>query len=105
MGSKPDYIRKKFLPLQAKTLQNALANRVAKEFPRIGGPRIQQLCAEMILEVLSHHLHAREHVSHGSMLWMAVPVDDPPKHRQRIADCQLVPVVLEVSNHEISKCD
>ena len=100
MGSKPDYIRKKFSPLQAKTLQNALANRVAKEFPRIGGPRIQQLCAEMILEVLSQHLHTREHVSHGNMLWMAVPVDDPPKHRQRIADCQLVPVILEVSNHE-----
>ena len=55
MGSKPDYIRNKYAPLQAKTLQNALANRVAKEFPRIGGPRIQQLCAEMILEVLSQH--------------------------------------------------
>ena len=100
MGSKPDYIRKKFAPLQEKTLQNALANRVAKEFPRIGGPRIQQLCAEMILEVLSQHLHAREHVSHGNMLWMTVPVNDPPRNRQRIADCQFVPVVLEVSNHE-----
>ena len=100
MGSKPDYIRNKYAPLQAKTLQNALANRVAKEFPRIGGPRIQQLCAEMILEVLSQHLLAREYVSHGNMLWMAVRVDDPPKHRQRIAECHLVPVVLELSNHE-----
>jgi hypothetical protein len=100
MGSKPDYVRKKYSPLQGKTLKNAVASRVAKEFPRIGGPRIQQLCAEMILEVLSQHMQAREYVSHGSMLWMAVGVDDPPKHRQLIADCQLVPVVLEVSNHE-----
>lgn len=100
MGSKPDYIRKKFSSLQAKTLQNALASRVAKEFPRIGGPRIVGLCAEMILEVLDEHLLAKEQVSHGRLVWMAVPVDNPPRHRQRIADCQLVPVILEVSNHE-----
>lgn len=100
MGSKPDYIRQKFAPLQAKTLKNALANRIANEFPRIGGPRMQQLCAEMILEVLSQHLHPREHVSHGKMVWLAVGVDDPPKNRQHIADCQLVPVVLEISSNE-----
>lgn len=100
MGSKPDYIRKKFSSLQAKTLQNALASRVAKEFPRIGGPRIVGLCAEMILEVLDEHLQAKEQVSHGHVVWMAVPVDNPPKHRQRIADCQLVPVILQVSHHD-----
>ena len=40
MSSKPDFIRKKFGPLREKTLRNALAHRIAKEFPRIGGPRI-----------------------------------------------------------------
>ena len=100
MGSKPDFIRKKFGPLQQKTLQNALASRIAKEFPRIGGPRIQQLCAEMILEVVRANLRTREQVAHGSVLWMAVARDQPPKHRQRIADCQLVPVVLELSHHD-----
>lgn len=100
MGSKPNYIRKKYGPMQAKTLQNALSARIAKEFPRIGGPRIRQLCADMILEILSQHMQPREYLTHGSVLWMAVSVDDPPKHRQRIADCNLVPVVLEVITHE-----
>ena len=49
MSSKPDFIRKKFGPLREKTLRNALAHRIVKEFPRIGGPRICQLCADMIL--------------------------------------------------------
>ena len=51
MGSQVDYVAKKFGPLKSKTLQNALAHRINREFPRIGGPRIRQLCAEMILEV------------------------------------------------------
>ena len=30
MGSQVDFVRKKFGPLQEKTLQNALANRIPK---------------------------------------------------------------------------
>ena len=82
MGSKPDYVRKKFAPLQKKTLQNALAQRIAQEFPRIGGPRIRELCAEMILEVVRQHVRSPEQICHGQVLWMAIPVDDPPKCRQ-----------------------
>jgi hypothetical protein len=100
MGKPIDYVRKKFAPLQGKTLQNALAHRIATEFPRIGGPRIRQLCADMILEVVSSHLRCREHVRHGNVLWMAVSVNEPPRHRQPIAECTLIPVVLEISNHD-----
>jgi len=98
MGSQPDFVRKKFASLQAKTLENALASRIAQEFPRIGGPRIVQLCAEMILEVFRQHVRLPEQVSHGHAVWMAVPVDEPPHGRQRITDCQLVPVVLTLSH-------
>jgi Protein of unknown function (DUF1670) len=97
MASQPDFIRKKFAPLQQKTLQNALAHRIAQEFPRIGGPRIQELCAAMILEVVAEHVRPREHLTHGQVLWMAVSVDDPPRQRKRIADTDLVPVVLDLS--------
>ena len=97
MGSQPDYIRKKFGPLREKTLQNALAHRIEKEFPRIGGPRIRGLCASMILEVVADHVRPREHVTHGQVLWMAVSVDDPPRQRKRIADTDLVPVILDLS--------
>jgi hypothetical protein len=97
MSTKPDFVRKKFGPLRDKTLRNALAHRIAKEFPRIGGPRICKLCADMILEVIFKHMRPQDHVSHGQALWMAVSVNDPPRHRQKIADTDLVPVLLELS--------
>jgi hypothetical protein len=100
MSSKPDFIRKKFGPLREKTLRNALAHRIVKEFPRIGGPRICQLCADMILEVISKHMRPQEHLTHGQTLWMAVSVNNPPAHRQRIADSELVPVLLDLSTAE-----
>lgn len=97
MGSKPDYIRKKYGPLDDRSLQNVLAHRIHKEFPRIGGPRIRQLCAAMILEVVESHEKLRETVSHGQVLWMAVATDCPPKRHQRIVDTDLVPVTLDLS--------
>ena len=100
MSSKPDFIRKKFGPLRAKTLRNALAHRIVKEFPRIGGPRIYQLCADMIIEFISKHMRSQEHLTHGQALWMAVSVNNPPAHRQRIADTELVPVLLDLSTAE-----
>ena len=81
-------------------MRNALAHRIVKEFPRIGGPRICQLCADMILEVIFKHMRPKDHVTHGQVLWMAVSVNDPPRHRQRIADTDLVPVLLDLSTAE-----
>lgn len=96
MSPRVDYVRKHFGSLLDKTLPNALAHRIAREFPRIGGPRIRRLCAEMILEVVAEHLRPREHVAHGQVVWMAVSVDDPPTWQKRIADTDLVPVVLDL---------
>ena len=98
MARQPDYIRKKYAPLQARTLKNVLAHRIESEFPRIGGPRIRQLCAEMILEVIGDHVRPAENVKHGQILWMAISVDDPPSCRKRIADTNLVAVVLDLSH-------
>jgi hypothetical protein len=100
MGSRPDYLAEKFAPLLDKTLENAVAHQIGKEFPRIGGPRIRRLCAEMILEVIRGHLRPLDHVTHGQVLWMAVSVDDPPHRRQRIAETDLVPVVLDLSTSD-----
>jgi hypothetical protein len=100
MSSKPDFIRKKFGPLRDKTLRNAVAHRIAKDFPRIGGERICQLCADMLLEVIFKHLRRKDHLAHGQTLWTAVSVHDPPRHRQRIADTDLVPVLLDLSTAE-----
>jgi hypothetical protein len=43
MNPHPDFVRKKFTPMREKTLKNALAQRLRKEFPRLGGDRILQL--------------------------------------------------------------
>jgi hypothetical protein len=100
MSSKPDFIRKKYGPLREKTLRNALAHRIAKEFPRIGGRRICELCADMILEVVVKQMRSKEHLVHGQVLWMAVSVNDPPRRHQRILDVELVPVLLDISTAE-----
>ena len=93
MGSRPDYVRKKYASLKDKTLHHALAHRIHREFPRIGGRRIRGLCADMILEVVDQHRRARDSVSHGQVVWMAVRTEAPPRQHQRIADAELVPVV------------
>ena len=97
MSRKLDYVRKKFAPLQDKTLHKALAHVIGKQFPRIGGPRILDLCAELVLKVVADHLRPREHIRHGQALWMGVSKDDPPRRHRRIADTDLVPVVLDLS--------
>lgn len=93
----PDSIRSKYSPLKDKNLTNALAHHIGREFPRIGGPRIRELCASMILEVLDEHRRPREDLTHGQVLWMAVNRDEPPRRHQRLADTTLIPVVLDLS--------
>jgi len=100
MIKKTDTIKAGFQPLLAKTLENALAHRIAKEFPRIGGPRICKLCAEMILEVVNNHMRSRDHVQHGQIVWTAVSKDNPPGMSKKMADTDMVTVVLDVSMAE-----
>jgi len=100
MGSAADYVRKKFGPLREKTLQTVIAQLIAEQFPRIGGPRIQALCAEMILQRIAEVIRARDQLTHGQILWLAVDRDHRPKHRQRIRDTRLVPVILDLSTSQ-----
>ncbi|MFQ5464209.1 MAG: DUF1670 domain-containing protein [Phycisphaerae bacterium] len=100
MGGKVDYVRKKFGPLLEKGLKQALVHAIGRDFPRLGGPRILDLCAEMILEVVEAHGLLRERVRHGQALWLGVDVNDPPGRYKRIANTQLVPVVLDLSRDE-----
>ena len=97
MNNQTDYIRKKFGPLKARSLKNAIAHQIATEFPRIGGPRICSLCADMIIEVTSKHIRSRDNITHGQVLWSAVDINDPPRRHRRTADAKLVPVLLDLS--------
>jgi DNA-binding CsgD family transcriptional regulator len=100
MGAKPNYLEKHYGSQRAKTLRNALAHRIGKEFPRIGGPRIRELCADLVLEVVWSHLKPRERLSHGQALWLAVSRDDPPAQGKTIAATDLVPVTLDLHHDE-----
>jgi hypothetical protein len=97
MNPKPDYIRKRYGPMREKSLKNALSHRIARDFPRLGGERIRQFCAEAILEVVKQHLRPREHVQHGQVVWLAVSLNDPPARHKRIRDTELLPVILDLS--------
>jgi DNA-binding CsgD family transcriptional regulator len=100
MINKNDRLKDGLQPLLAKTLENALAHRIAKEFPRIGGPRIRKLCAEMIMEVVNDHLRPKDCVRHGQIVWTAVGVDNRPGRHRKMADTDLVTVVLDASTPE-----
>lgn len=100
MNPKVDPIRKSFGPMLEKTLKNALSHRIARDFPRIGGERIRQLCADMILDVVTKHLRPREYLQHGQIVWTAVSLNDPPARRKRIRDTDLVPLILDLSTAE-----
>ncbi len=97
MNPKPDYLRKRYGPMREKSLKNAISYRIARDFPRVGGERIRQFCAEAILEVVQQHLRPREHVRHGQVVWLAVSLNDPPGRQKRIRDTELVPVILDLS--------
>ena len=97
MSRKPDYVRKHFGPLLQKTLQNAVSHVIGEQFPRIGGPRIRALCAQMILDVVNTHVRPTEHMRHGQALWLGIATDDPPRQYRPTADTRLVPVVLDLS--------
>jgi DNA-binding CsgD family transcriptional regulator len=100
MIDKNDRLKPGLQPLLAKSLENALAHRIAVEFPRIGGPRICKLCAEMIMEVVHNHIRPQDHVHHGQIVWTSVSVDSPPSRNRKITDTDLVTVVLDASTPE-----
>jgi len=100
MGKPKDSLKSKFAPLLDKSLKNALSTCIGREFPRIGGPRIRALCAQLVLDLVEAHSPARERVAHGQVVWLAVPLDEPPHRHQRIADVPLVPVLLDLSVDE-----
>jgi hypothetical protein len=90
-------VRKHYRSQFDKALRPALAGRIAKEFPRIGGGRMVALCADIVMEVVEQHLRPLEHIRHGQILWIAVATDSPLRHRQHLRDADLVPVLLDLS--------
>jgi hypothetical protein len=100
MGGKTDYVAKKHTSLKDRSVRAALTHRIGQEFPRMGGPRIRDLCAEMVLEVVDEHRRPRERVGHAQVLWVAYHVDDKRRRGKRALDSQMIPVVLDLVTDE-----
>ncbi len=92
----PDYLHKHFKPMKAKSLRSQLSRTIRQNFPHIGGARITDLCADMILEVVAHHLRPRDSMHHGQLLWLGFDIDDPPSRNKTAENVRLVPVVLDL---------
>lgn len=97
MGAALDFKKKKYATQLDKSLRQALATTIGREFPRIGGERIQLACADLLLEVFANHVRPAEHVHHGQILWLGVAVDDPPGRNKPLSQCAQVPLVLDLS--------
>lgn len=96
MGAKVDYVKKKFGPQLERTLRTILSHKISREFPRVGGSRICDLCAEMVLEAVFAHMPRHEHQTHGQVVWMAYSRDDPPSRGKTAVHTDMLPVVLDL---------
>lgn len=96
----PDYVRQRVGPMKLKGLHKELSRVIRQQFPRIGGPRMTDLCATLILEIVDRHLLPTEHLRHGQLLWLGFDLDDPPSRGKTMADVRLIPVILDVCTAE-----
>jgi hypothetical protein len=96
----PDHVYRHINPMKAKSLRGQLSRTIREHFPHLGGVRMTDLCADMILEVVTQHLHPREHLHHGQLLWLGFDIDDPPSRNKTAQNVRLIPVVLDVCTDE-----
>lgn len=98
MGHSTDYVKKTFEPQKRRSLKHALAQRMGEEFPRLGGPRMLELCAGLVLEVVEQFNRDTQTLSHGQALWSAISIDHPPARNRQTRNEHLVAVVLTLSH-------
>ena len=96
----PDDRLKHFGSLKKRNIRASIAQRIAEQFPRIGGDRITGLCADMVLEVVNEHLEPCEHVRSGQVRWLAIHRDSPPRRHPHTRPPRLVCVTLDLITPE-----
>jgi hypothetical protein len=92
----PDYVYKHYNPMRAKSLRKQISRTIRQHFPRIGGTRITDLCADLVIEVVESHLRPRDSLHHGQLLWLGIDINDPPSRNKTSENVRLVPVVLDL---------
>lgn len=101
----PDSHAKHYGPQRARSLHSALAQRLGAEFPRLGGPRILDLCARMIMEIIDAHYPLRERCGHGQIIWNAIAIEERPSRGQTAAQTLTRPVILNLHHpDDVADC-
>ena len=52
------------------------------------------------MEVVNNHIRSKDYVHHGQIVWTAVSIDNPPARHKKMADTDMVTVVLDASTAE-----
>lgn len=91
---------KHFGSLKTRNIRAAIAQRIAEQFPRIGGDRVVGLCADMVLEVIGANLVPGDHVASGQVRWLAIDRDCPPRRNPHARPPRLVCVTLDLITPE-----
>jgi hypothetical protein len=82
--------------MKVKSLRGQLSRTIRQTFPRLGGVRITDLLADIILDVVESHLRPRDSLHHGQLLWLGFDINDPPARNKTAENVRLVPVVLDL---------
>jgi hypothetical protein len=96
MKKPTDSRAKHFAPQKHRGLEAALIQRLGQEFPRLGGPRILNLCAEMIMEIIDTHIVSAERIGHGQVLWCAIDIGEIPRKGKTAQNTRMKPVILSL---------
>lgn len=96
----PNDLRKHFGSLKTRNIRAAIAGRIAEQFPRIGGDRITELCADMVLEVVKEHLAPCDYVRSGQVRWLAIDLECPPRRYPHAGRPRLRCVTLDLITPE-----
>jgi hypothetical protein len=91
-----DHVYRHLNPMKAKSLRKQLSRTIRQHFPRIGGTRITDLCADLVIEVVERHIRPRDSLHHGQLLWLGFDINDPPSRNKTSENVRLVPVVLDL---------
>lgn len=93
------YREKLFNPLEKKSEQQIIAQRLRQDYGLIGDKVIEILSGDLLTWLKELKIDAQT-LSPGQTVWLAVDVSDKHHPHKRMEDTRLIPVKLTIHSHE-----
>ncbi|MGD2248142.1 MAG: DUF1670 domain-containing protein [Candidatus Methanofastidiosia archaeon] len=93
------YREKLFNPLEKKSEQQIIAQRLRQDYGLIGDKVIEILSGDLLTWLKELNINAQT-LAPGQTVWLAVDVSDKHHPHKRIEDTKLIPVKLTIHSHE-----